>query len=211
MSDDTELTGITPVTTESGAPKPGGVRGFLASTVGRVVVIVLAVVVLVGIALVVGFLVLGSSLFGTAPESVVTAPPPAKPAVVTTASPSAGLATSSTVASIAPPPVADIEDRDVFTPRDPFKPIPAPVIETETASASPGSGITDKSLILDDITSVNGVKKAIMTYNGTQYTLAEGDTVDSTPWKVLSIGTSSVVMLFGDDRITLTLGQGITK
>ena len=48
-------------------------------------------------------------------------------------------------------------------------------------------------------------------WNGTTYTLAEGEQVDDSPWKVLEINSDSVVMLFGDTRITLSTGQGITK
>jgi hypothetical protein len=35
--------------------------------------------------------------------------------------------------------------------------------------------------------------------------------VGDTPWKVLSISDTSVVMLFGDDRVTISVGQGLTK
>lgn len=219
MSDDTEITGTTPATAETGVPRAHGTRGFFASTAGRILVIVFAVIVLIGIALVVGYLVLGSTLFGNAPESAVAPPPAAAPqpaastastSSVATGAPQATSVATSSVATVPPPPVPDTDNRDVFTPRDPFKPIAAPVI-VSSSSGSSSSSSSDNTLVLTDITSENGTKKAVVTYNGKTYTVAEGETVDSSPWKVLEINNSSVVMLFGDVKVTLTIGQGITK
>lgn len=207
MSDDTELTGITPVPPEGGpAPQSGG--GFLSSTVGKVLVIGGAIALLLLIAGVALAIVLGSSLLsgltggGTGPVSTAT------PAPVTSSVPTSG----STVSTGAILPVPDIENRDVFSPRDPFEPIDAPKLAVQTVSGTGGtSSANDKTLVLNDITTENGVKKAVITYSGTSYTLGEGDSVPNSPWKVFKIYTSSVVMLYGDDRVTLTVGQGITK
>ena len=38
-----------------------------------------------------------------------------------------------------------------------------------------------------------------------------GDPIADTPWKVVSIGDTSVVMLYGDTQVTLTTGQGLSK
>ena len=205
MSDETDMTGITPVAPEGGpAPTAGG--GFLSSTVGKVLVIGGAIGILLVVAGVALVIVLGSSLFsGTGVVSTGTPTPGTAPAA------SSVPASGSAISTAAILPVPDIETRDVFTVRDPFEPIAAPKLVVETASGTGTSSNNDKTLVLSDITTENGTKKVIMTYSGTSYTLGEGGSIPNSPWKVLKIYTSSVVMLFGDDRVTLTVGQGITK
>jgi hypothetical protein len=208
VSDDTELTGITPVAPEGGiAPERSG--GFFSSALGKVLVIGCAIGTLLLIAIVAFVIILGSSLFsgltGGGTDTAGTSAPKSGTAPITSIPTSGSVASTGVVA-----PVPDIENRDVFTPRDPFKVIAPPTIPTETAS-TPGSTTSDNSLVLNDITTENGTKKAVLTYGGTVYTLAEGESVGTSPWKVLKIYTSSVVMLYGDDRVTLTIGQGITK
>ncbi len=48
-------------------------------------------------------------------------------------------------------------------------------------------------------------------WNGTTYTAGAGEVIGSSPWKVVEVGTDSVVMLYGDTQVTLSLGQGISK
>lgn len=205
MSDDTELTGITPVPPEGGpAPQSGG--GFFSSTAGKVLIIGGAIAILLLIAGVALVIVLGSSLLSGVTGGGTGAVGTGTPTPTTSSVPTS----SSAVSTGAILPVSDIENRDVFSPRDPFKPIDAPKLAVETVSGTGGT-TNDKTLVLNDITTENGVKKAVITYSGTSYTLGEGDSVPNSPWKVLKIYTSSVVMLYGDDRVTLTVGQGITK
>ena len=51
----------------------------------------------------------------------------------------------------------------------------------------------------------------MLSWNGQTYTLAEGESIPNTPWQVLEINSSTVVMLYGDARITLSVGVGISK
>ena len=50
-----------------------------------------------------------------------------------------------------------------------------------------------------------------MVWDKTEYTLSEGESIPSSPWKVLEIRTDDVVMLFGDQQVVLSIGQGINK
>ena len=97
--------------------------------------------------------------------------------------------------------------RNVFAPS--IKP-PVPAAE-ETTSTATGSTDSPDTLYLTDIVSTDSGRNAVFVWNGTTYTLPEGGTIPGTPWKVVSIGTDSVVMLYGDSQVTLTLGQGISK
>jgi hypothetical protein len=136
------------------------------------------------------------SLFGDAvselPTGSITAP----------AAPGAAPATATV------PPVAVIENSEVFTPRDPFKTVIIPASALEEAA---GSSVDDENtLTLLEVIDENGVRKAVLQLGATKYTLAAGEVISGTPWQVVSIGSTSAVMLYGDTQITLTVGQGIS-
>ena len=201
------------------APAPASTKtGFFSSTAGRVLLVVGGVVVLLVICGVVAELVLGaaltgvtSSLFGSAAGQAATTQQPAGGSGTSVAGTAAALATM--------PAVPDVGDRDVFLPRDPFTVIKPPTVAVSSTSASTSTSTattstassSDTSLVLVDIVSDNGVAKAVFKYKGVEYTVGKGGTVDSSSWQVVSVGTSSVVMLYGDDRVTLYRGEGISK
>ena len=105
--------------------------------------------------------------------------------------------------------------RNVFAPT--VKPAKEPVTttassNTNTTSTTPGSttnGPKD-TLILKSITVESGERVATFEWNNAEYPSKEGDVVDSSPWKVITINSDSVVMLYGDSRVTLTVGQGFS-
>ncbi len=121
----------------------------------------------------------------------------------------------------------------VFTFRDIFDPLLLPLpAETPQSSglttdgaappggapgdpASPGGdpGVTlpENTLFLRDIVSVDGVAAAVLHLNGQDYTLVVGGQIPGTPWQVLSISGNSVVMLYGDVQVTLSVGQGVVS
>ncbi|MBS3957644.1 MAG: hypothetical protein KGZ40_09005 [Clostridiales bacterium] len=116
---------------------------------------------------------------------------------------------------------APVDLKRVFTFRDIFAPlilpIPEPSADQTVAPGQPGApddpGVTlpDGTLFLRDIVTVDGVTAAVLFLDGASYTLAAGGEISGTPWKVQSISGSSVVMLFGDVRVTLTVGQGVVS
>lgn len=114
---------------------------------------------------------------------------------------------------------------DLFTFRDIFDPLLTPV-STGTDSGGTGTGGTGTggtggtpgsptftgapdTLYLLDIVVEDGVNKGVFSLNGAEHRLAQGETISGTPWQVLSIGSSSVVMLYGDSQVTLSVGQGV--
>lgn len=203
MSDDTELNGTEP-TAPVAAPVAAASKAsgdFLSTSAGKIVLIVGAVLVLLVIAGVVGWFVLGPASVGTTTTSgtsTTVVPAPGTPST----------APSSTVATL---PVAAITSRDVFTPRNPFTVIKPAVIATSTSSTD-SNALDPDDVVLTDIVTEDSVRKAVIAYGGHTYTLAAGELIPgSTDWKVLAVHAGDAVLLFGDVSVTLTPGQGSSK
>jgi hypothetical protein len=195
MSDES----VQSVTPDVPAPeKAGGIRGFFATTLGKIVIIGGAIAVLLTIVTVVAVIVLGAigvSMFQTAVEEIPGS-------IVTTQA--AGSQTGTSVVAAVPV----IENSEVFTPRDPFQPVVVPASATAVEGAA-ASAQDENTLTLLEIIEENGVRKAVLQLGATTYTLAAGEQLGSTPWQVVTVGTSSATMLYGDSQIVLTVGQGV--
>lgn len=76
---------------------------------------------------------------------------------------------------------------------------------------SSDSDVPDDTLLLKSITTVDGEPVATFVWNGQTYEAGEGDTLGDTPWKVVSISGDTVVMMYGDSQVSLTVGQGVSK
>jgi len=105
---------------------------------------------------------------------------------------------------------------DVYTFRDIFQPLLVPKPEEDDADGAP-SGEEDVTpdvepdvLFLQDIVSEDGVTYAVLIWNSQTYELTQGEAIPTSPWQVLSIGSGSVTMLYGDEQVVLIVGQGIT-
>ena len=179
--------------------------GFLATTTGKVVVGVVALVVLLAIAGVIVGMFASGGVTGWLKSGAVVVK---------------STTTTSSVAATAPAGAAPIVEpsqkplsssftfRNVFAPS--IKPPVQPAAETSSSTSS-GSTNSPDTLYLIDIVSVDGESQGVFVWNGVTYTAGPGEVIDSSPWKVLEVGTDSVLMLFGDTQVTLTLGQGISK
>lgn len=108
---------------------------------------------------------------------------------------------------------------EVFRFRDIFDPLIKPVEET-SAEPTPSETTTStgdlteyaaNTLYLVSISTTGDTPSAVMVWDRQQYTLQEGDTIPDSPWQVLDIRTTSVVMLYGDQQVILSVGQGIQK
>lgn len=189
--------------------KTGGIQGFLNSTTGKVVLGAVIGLLLLGVLAYVLFtFVLNKA--GESPTGTVT--------VSTTTS--TAQATTGTASTVPTTEAEAISLDDVFTFRDIFVPtINASDLETQTEEASESSSSSASSssssesnvLTLQAVKVENGKEVAVLTWNGKTYTLAEGESIPGTPWKVLSINGTTVVMLFGDQQVTLVVGEGVTK
>lgn len=100
-----------------------------------------------------------------------------------------------------------------------FRNIFAPTVNPPVAPSSDTSGSTDTSstprfpadtLALLSVSTVDSVPKATLYWNGQEHTLGAGEIIPGSPWELLSIDGSTVVMLYGDSRVPLTLGQAIS-
>jgi hypothetical protein len=213
---------VAPIQT-SAAPKTG-VKGFLSTTVGKVVVGCLGGAILLGIIAVVVFIALASfgvSLFGQAANQAGTGSTVTKSANIPSTGTSSTAGTVAKPSNNATPDVLTVTDDDVFTPRDPFVPIvfpsPAPASTANTSSDDLTNGSTSGSITTPDsnalflrmITTTENGSAAVLDYKGTIYVALAGAAIPNSPWKVVSVGTKSVVMLFGDERVTIALGEGI--
>ncbi|MDR3685415.1 MAG: hypothetical protein P4L93_00415 [Coriobacteriia bacterium] len=196
--------------------------GFLASTLGKVVIAAVALVVVIAVIGTLVWMAFFNTPSSQAPGKAVTRM--VTPATSASATGSAAAADSDPITD---PPEKPLES--TFTFRNVFAPtvkkptadsviasITAPVV-TSTTSGSSSSAASllakaDKNtLYLVSIQTVDSQKTATFIWNGTLYSLQAGGTIADTPWKVVSIGDSSVVMLYGDTQVTLTTGQGLSK
>ena len=67
------------------------------------------------------------------------------------------------------------------------------------------------TLFLESIVTLDGVSTATFLWNGERYVVREGEALEGTPWKLVSVDGNTVVMLYGDATVTFSIGQGITK
>lgn len=178
-------------------------QSFLSTPNGRIALIAGAVVLFLVVAAVATVLVLNflggesetDDALNTGPGSTVSTPT---------------VPTGTSEAVVEP---GAVPASDLFTFRDIFDPVLKPRPFQEATPSDETTGVVDsdpETLYLLNIVVEDGVAKALLEFNTTRHTLAEGETISGTPWQVLSIGSNSVVMLYGDSRITLSIGQGVT-
>jgi hypothetical protein len=187
-------------------PSGSALKRFWGTPLGKYVLggaAVLALLIVAAAAVGVFMLSTSSSTSG---KVTVQPTPPAAPAPSPTPSASAEV-------SVAAPAEVPVTNEDVFVFRDPFIPLmKAKPAVTASSSVSTTTTAADKNtLTLQDVVTENGVDKAVVVLGGVTYTVGEGQQVGESPWKVLTIDGTTVVMLFGDDRVTLTVGQGVQK
>lgn len=186
-----------------------GIAGFVSTPTGRIVLIAVAVVVVLAIFGVVAALV----LFSVAAK----APVPQAPVTVSSVPAAAQTATASTSATPTiegTRVVLPVTSKDVFKSRDPFEPVLKPLVTTvpTTGPSNPGTGTTGVNVMtLQDIATVNGVRKAILWWNGVTYEAGAGDVLENTPWQVVTVNEDSVDLLFGDVPVTLSVGEGLSE
>lgn len=113
---------------------------------------------------------------------------------------------------VAKPQTENNKDKEAFASyeyKDPFQPL----VGTETAppASTQTTETQNQRLALEDITEEAGVKFASVKYGGVAYKVKEGDRVDESPYQVISVGDNSVTLLYGDEQVSVQLGQEIIK
>ncbi len=197
-----------PLPADTAAPSnPNDVSSFLTTTTGKLVVGGIALLLILGAIVAILFLF----VFNDAPPETGLLVPTESTATTPTAS-------VETSPEVRPPD----DFADTFAFRNVFQPTMKVTIATPAdSSASPSADTsgTDTSdidvpadtLFLVSTSTADGVPVATFIWNGVTYTLEEGESIPNTPWQVLSISGDTVVMLYGDSRVTLTVGQGLSK
>jgi hypothetical protein len=111
------------------------------------------------------------------------------------------------------------QDYEVYETRDPFKPAES------TASASPEARRTNSSpvapapgsqpqtqvLSLQSTEDQDGVWYANVKLGSATHTVRAGDRVGDSSFQVVAVSSDSATFLYGDDRLTLTVGQEVNK
>ena len=155
-------------------------------------------ILLIGVAVAGAWMLVAPSVFGT-PESVLDGPL----ADSTLAAP----ASSELIEG-----VKVLSSFQVSQPRDPFRPL----ITEESSTGTPGDG-TDNGfepsgtrVTLVEIRDIEGVLRATVQVDGTDYDVGVGDTFAG-DFKVVSLDPDSGVFLYGDNAFELSIGQEILK
>ncbi len=186
-------------------------KGFLSTSGGRIVAIIVGLGVLAAIgtaAVLIVLYVFGNQVVDQIEDQIQTPGTVESTATVT-----------EVVTPVATGPAAEVANSEVFTFRNIFEPLLKPL----TATASPAEGAagvtttdtvtptTSNTLYLDGVVTQDGVLMAQLRWNGQSYTLGANGVIPNSPWQVLRVSSTSVVMLYGENQVTLSVGQGITK
>ena len=141
--------------------------------------------------------------------SLATPVAPVATVIVPVTTPGTGAGSTTPTAPLLP--VPSIDNRDVFTPRNPFiviPPITIAVPSTDTSSTSNTTNTAEAgTLTLTDIVTVDGVRKAVVKLDGVTYTLAAGQDVGTSNWSIVEVNATNVVALYGDEQVTISLGS----
>lgn len=176
-------------------------KSFLATGSGKAVVIVVALGALAVIAGVVVALVL--FVFGkSAVEDMDITITPSTP--TTTETP-----TSTQEAG----PAEAVTNSEVFTFRDIFEPLIVEVVEPTTSTTPTDTANTSVAgtLTLVRVDVQDGAYVAVLTLDGVTYSLRDGERVGDSPWQVVTVREDSVVMIYGETQVVLSIGQSRTK
>lgn len=180
-------------------------QGFMASRVGKLVVGGVAVLlVLAAIAAAVYFFVIGGGAQDGATDLVSNPVPAAAPL-------GSDAATATPVEPVERSLASTFTFRNIFAPTVKRSFEVAAESSTDTSGANPASVPSNTLFLVDIAPDESGVEKAVFIWNDQTYVVGEGAQVGTSPWKVLQINADSVLMLYGDSQVTLSVGQGVGK
>jgi hypothetical protein len=109
------------------------------------------------------------------------------------------------------------QDYEVYETRDPFKPADltaspeARRTTTPPVTAAPGAQPQTQVMSLESTEEQDGVWYGNVRLGSSTHTVRAGDRVGDSSFQVVSISADSGTFLYGDDRLTLAVGQEINK
>ena len=183
-------------------------KGLFSNPVVKIIGIVVGVLVVLGICGVVAMLLFSFFFVDEAQDALD------EMAVESTTATGTASAESTSAVAVEPDP---IDYNRIFTFRDIFNPLLEAPLVCETSETVEGTTTTEGkltaevsegTLYLEAIVIENGEPTAVLLWNGEEYRLTEGEGIPGTPWLVLTIDDSSVTMLYGDQQVVLSVGQG---
>lgn len=190
------------------APAPaksgGGFKAFLGTTLGKIVVIGCALSALGAVITVIAIVVLGFLGANAVKQGVEQAIKEGGSGVV--AGGASATATPAAVEGTRVP--AAVANSEVFTFRDIFEPLAVDTVPGGSEDTSSTFDGEQDTLYLLDVVTEDGVRHAVLWWNGVAYTLAATEAIAGTPWQVIEVGADSAMMLYGDSTVTLRVGQG---
>lgn len=194
------------------------IKEYSSTPTGKIVVIAAPIAVLVLIVAVVALTVLGSG------NPDVQQAGDLKPVGSTAVSGTDATATAESTASQTPeagePPVN--QDYEVYETRDPFKRPDATATQSSTGAAPTGSASATGTatpiasgqssvLSLESVSSENGVLFAHIDYGASSYVVRAGERVGDSPYQITSVSSENATFLYGDDSLTLRVGEDVQK
>jgi hypothetical protein len=199
---------------QDGALDPGGIVEPEAPRASRgPIIIIAAIAAVILLFAVIGGLVYAFLLHATQPVT------PTVSTIATTATSASRSKASSETTTMGERVSVPVTNQDVFVFRDPFEPVVKAATEASTTSSTSTTGSAGTTstagdanvLTLVNIMNVDGVYKAALRLGGQQYIVAAGERLGDSPWKVLTVSKTSVTMLYGEEQVTLALGEGVGK
>ena len=180
---------------------PEGKPSFLSTTKGKVIVIVGALFGL-GIVAAIG---VGAFLLFFVNEASDALNEAIQDATSITATSTAGTTEPTTSEP------EQVALSDVFTFRDVFEPLIV-IVDDEEGVDGPEEypEVDPDTLYLHDIVVRDDESYAVLIWQSQPGEYPEGAELAGSPWQVLSIGTGDATMLYGDEQVTLIVGQGIS-
>lgn len=194
------------------ASPESGKKGLFASPAAKIIGIVVAVLVVLGLLGLVFFIVTSFIFVNEAQDMLDDA----------VQQPMTETGESAEATESVPVEPAPIDYETIFTFRDIFDPLikEPPSVDESATTTTDGStstegkltaAVSDGTLYVEAIVIENGVSTAVALYEGDEYRLASGDAIPGTPWQALTVSESSVVMLYGDQQVVLSVGQGTSR
>lgn len=220
MADENQIAPETAVDGSAAPQDAGGEKkpGFLSTTAGKVVAIGAALALLLVVVAIAGFVVLTFVVGGAVDELADQITTPGTPPASDTGTATAGSG-EGTASADAEPKEYGVKDLHVF--RDIFQPLLTPVVATstpdgsstptDTGTTTPPATYEANTLYLLSISSVSGSRVGSFVWNDTLYLASEGSRLGDSPWRVLSLSDTSAVMQYGDNQVSLSVGQAIAK
>jgi hypothetical protein len=193
VSDDIDVSGEEPIAPVGDVAPPPAPPIIRRGALSRNVLLIVAGVIVLAVAAAFVFVALqvGGNVTPLAGNSTVP---------ITT--PTGG--TPSTVASGPLPDLSVIGNADVFTPKNPFVVVsPVAIAVPATSTTTAGSHDASGTLYLTRITTVGGVRKAVVRLDGVTYTLGNGETVDSSDYQIVTVNATDVLVKYGDVQFTI--------